>query len=374
MSGTQSQEGGRPSDEASADENLHDSAGGTPEESASQEAETVEEPDFYSIFNSEEDGGEEREAEDDTDSTPTDTSETDDADDGEKPSEDEDETDEDEESEDSEGDEGELEFEDDLEDPEKGDLDFIPNKEWSSLPEATRKRIESARESQKALRRDLKEAQPFVEHGKAIVDFTKANNIGEEDLRVGLDLIAKFNKGGEEAVQAALEVAQHFGYEPANTAAADGDLPKWLQDQVDDLSMTEEAARTVLTQMGGGSQAQPAAQKADAQLQQETAEGRKQLDERITSLQEKYPSSKDKLLPRIEREAYRLRDTHPEVWDSPLKWGALYDLATDNVLAKAKPTKRKAPDSKGLGSGGGKKRKASQSEGNENDRFYKIFR
>ena len=254
-------------------------------------------------------------------------------------------------------------------DSEDENLEEISDEEKSKLKRRTRKRIEHFQ----AKLREAKEREPLAAYGEEIISFARENQINPDDLSRWVGLGAVVNRGGEEAVEAVLKVAEQLGWQRPDAAPqqrereeapADGKLPGWLQAKVDsydiDLETAQDIARRLPKPQPPQQQApNPPAAPAPRAPQQDMAqreieEGTHQIETLIAEASAKYPADWEKrLFPQVKAKMAEFRGAPAS------QWPKLFKLALDNAVASTqKPPKRErraiAPSSGKSTSGGTK--------------------
>lgn len=247
------------------------------------------------------------------------------------------------------------------------DLENIPDEEMSQLKRRTRKRIEHFRTELKKAR----EREPLAAYGEDIIAFAKENAIDPDNLGRWIHLGATVNKGGQEAIDALLKVAQNLGYQPPQAAPPqeqtpkqDGKLPDWLQDKVDSYDIDLEVAKDIARRLGSNAQPQtpatpppPAAPPAPAPTapvgpsEADLAQGAQQLEALISQAAAKYPADWDsRIYPAVKAKMAEFKGAPVQ------QWPRLFKLALESTVAgiRTPPKQTRAPLPPGNSNGGTK--------------------
>lgn len=218
-------------------------------------------------------------------------------------------------------------------------LGDVPRDEWLKLPPVTKERIKALRSEHRSLKTKLAEVEqrlPAAQFGEQIIDFATENNLSNESLAVGLDLLARIDKGGEQAIQTLLGALKHLGWEPPEAGAPK--IPDWLQEQIDNGEITEEGARLVLEKTKAPPP--PPAPKPVADPTADVEHGKQLLAQRMAHHEAKLGGvTWAKIKAEVNAEVVKHKGVHPSAW------GTIFDTAVDLVLSrhKAKAPKKPAP-------------------------------
>jgi len=262
----------------------------------------------------------------------------------------------------------------DEEEPEHEPEDLslrIPNRDWSRLSPEARKAIEGLRENSKRTNDELEGQKPLADYGRNILEFAKHQNMQGESFQAWLDIGAVVNRGGQGAVDKCLEMARALGWNGKVPEAPKPELPKALQQRVDDLILTEEEAHEIYAEALPQLLAQPQApQEQPAPANPDDLairEGGKQLDTRYESAEKKYGSQwETRVKPAVEREMLKHKGTDPRAW------GVLFDTSLELVLERGRrrkrPTQEKLASSRSAGEPASRGKKTTG-----RDRLYSEF-
>jgi hypothetical protein len=242
----------------------------------------------------------------------------------------------------------------------------IPDEEWKPLKARTKQRIEK-------FRAELRETRPLAAMAREQLKFLKTAGIRPEDYEVWMRAGAIVNRGGQEAIDALLDMARQLGYRPesAETEADGADeagtedgpktetpaaLPAWLKAKVDKFEISEDAARDIAARLAEtaankgkkpparqqptarrpATSQDPQTQPAARREQDDSAQrAQARLTEKIAGAKAKYGSQWAVLYPMVRERLVNLGATDPEAIANG------FDLALEAAVARvAQPVKR----------------------------------
>jgi len=230
----------------------------------------------------------------------------------------------------------------------------VPNEEWEKLPPVTRDRINALKADRKKHISEadtLRQREPLAKYGETIIRFADQNKMSDDDMEVLLGIGTQLQQGGDTAKNAALDIARHFGWEEQTSSTGPSKLPDWLQEKVDSLEMTEEAAHDVL-QRSAPPKKEPAAQPQPRFSKEEELLqiGRTELSKAQAETQQANPAEWGTLKPEVEREMLKHKGADPRAWN------AIWRSCVDVVKERRKAARRKQPIEGGMGNGHGNQR------------------
>lgn len=202
-------------------------------------------------------------------------------------------------------------------------LGRVPDDEWKSLPPQTRERINALRADRKARIAEVeqyKQREPIAKYGEAVLSWAEQNRVSDEDMNVLLSIGARLQQGGEVAMQEALRIAQHYGYRPeAARAQAPDPLPDWLQQKVDDLEITEEAAKEIAARISEQAPPSPPQQQPVNPVMPPAEEallneGKQLLATAQAEASQRYGSQWANMWPQVQREMLKEKGADPRTW------------------------------------------------------------
>lgn len=253
-----------------------------------------------------------------------------------------------------------------------------PDEEWKKLPPATRDRITAIRGAAQDIARQAKtqeeELKPAADYGNAIVKFTERAGLSDDQFHGWLERGELVAKGGQPAIDCLLGMAKALGYQEPTAAAASAGappLPQYLADMVQRLEITEEQARDIAANLGKEQEPQKPATVAPPKANIDPVrEATQALNDRITSASAKYsPSDWAKIMPRVEREMLKHRDSV-----DPQYWPVLFDQSLAVVVARATRKKPRSAGTPTLGAQGGQRERTNPDDLTGRDRIYAMIR
>lgn len=218
---------------------------------------------------------------------------------------------------------------------DKALLGRVPDEEWSKLPKVTKERINALKADRKRYverAAELEKREPIAKYGEAILTWADRERVSDADMEALLEIGAKLQRGGQQAIDEALRIARHYGWKESGPAAPSTPerLPDWLQARVDNLEMTEEAAAEVAAKIASSAKAPEGSSSTNAapaltREQEELRIGREALASRQAAAAAKYKGQWAKLWPEVQREMLKHRGAPGSAWAS------IFDAALEVV-------------------------------------------
>lgn len=237
--------------------------------------------------------------------------------------------------------------------PKEHLLGRVPDSEWRKLPKETRERINALRADRREMSKRVQAVEarePLAKYGESVLRFAEQAKMSDDDLAAWLDVGAEVQAGGETAVHALLAMAKNLGWtgEGSPRGGTPAKLPSWLQEKVDGLEISPEAAQDIAARMPAetapNKRGEQPREKGRAPRfgpdQQAIQQGAQLLAERTSSAERRFGAQWVKLQPQVQREMLKSRGASPETW------GMLFDKAVDLVVER---NRTRAPRTAGTG-------------------------